>query len=446
MKLSLHSLSFALLSFMVCSCGKDNPQPQPEPEPEPTPAPVIYGKPDGKDVYIPREFKSMDFTSDQSEYCWKHSYATDDIIIFWQKGFGDDLSKAKAYKGHKMTVDLERLATQAQEFYDLYKNDLDFIRTGSKADRYRMMVMLQYDDDGTAYGGSYDDVIGALWVTPLRTQDTRLNAIAHELGHSFQFQLSIDGNTGFGGGGIYEMTSQWMLWQANPNWIDDEKYHWDAFLDQTHLAFLHPDNMYHSPFVLEGWAALHGVTFIADLWRAAKHQNNAVTVYKNFTGLDQGAFCDETFDIYRRLITFDFPRVKEICARYANQHKGKLNAKDADGWRRINKAQEPQQYGYNGIKLTPLKAGQTATLEFQGLSDHSAAGWRYGFVAVDKDGIAHYSEMGAEKEGTISYTAGTDEKYLWLVVMGAPTAHQSLNDSQASSYRSYPYQVRLTIQ
>lgn len=49
------------------------------------------------------------------------------------------------------------------------------------------------------------------------------------------------------------MTSQWMLWQVNPEWITDEKYHWDAFMKLTHKAYLHLENIYHSPYVLEYW-------------------------------------------------------------------------------------------------------------------------------------------------------------------------------------------------
>ena len=73
------------------------------------------------------------------------------------------------------------------------------------------MVMVNYSLEGTAYGGTYDDFIGALWVTPNRIQDQKLNCLAHELGHSFQLQIMAD-KTGeaWGGSGFFEMTSQWM--------------------------------------------------------------------------------------------------------------------------------------------------------------------------------------------------------------------------------------------
>ena len=175
-----------------------------------------------KGVYIPKDLQGMDLNDTESEYCYERSVSTADLIVFWEKGFGPDVSKAPDYKGHKMTADLDNLLTQSQYFYDFFKDTLHFITPGSAADSLKMMIMLRYDDEGTAYGGDYDERIGALWVTPLRTQDKRMNCIAHELGHSFQSQLAIDNNSGFGGGGIYEMTSQWMLWQVNPLWVEDE--------------------------------------------------------------------------------------------------------------------------------------------------------------------------------------------------------------------------------
>ena len=56
-----------------------------------------------------------------------------------------------------------------------------------------MMVMINYSLEGTAYGGDYDQQIGALWAAPNRIQDEKLNCVAHELGHSFQAQISCDG-------------------------------------------------------------------------------------------------------------------------------------------------------------------------------------------------------------------------------------------------------------
>ena len=126
---------------------------------------------------------------------------TPNVVCFWEKGFGDDLSKAPDLNGQKMTVDLDNLLSRVEYFYNVYRDMMGFLQPGSKADRYRMMVMINYSLEGTAYGGSYDGTIGALWVAPNRIQDNTLNCIAHELGHCFQIQISSDGKSqGMGGG------------------------------------------------------------------------------------------------------------------------------------------------------------------------------------------------------------------------------------------------------
>lgn len=107
-----------------------------------------------------------------------------------------------------MKFDLGNLQNQVERFYHFFRDTLKFSLPGSNCDRYKMMVMVNYSLDGTAYGGTYDDFIGALWVTPNRIQNKKLNCPAHELGHSFQLQIMAD-KTGesWGGSGFFEMTS-----------------------------------------------------------------------------------------------------------------------------------------------------------------------------------------------------------------------------------------------
>ncbi|MCH5238506.1 MAG: hypothetical protein J1E95_12060, partial [Muribaculaceae bacterium] len=239
-----------------------------------------------KAIYKPKPQAAHDSSDadDEVEFGWNVSkwdpsrmVATDNIVLFWAPGFGSNISTAPDYiqvreNGdtirHNMKVDLANLLDKLESFYSFFYNDLAFVKPGTKADKYKMMVMLDYSLEGTAFGGAYDDVIGALWIAPNRVQDENLNCIAHELGHSFQTQISCDNEgAGWGGAGFYEMASQWMLWQVNPEWQRDERFHLDAFSDLTHKAFLHIDNIYHSPYVLELWGEKHGRPIIAELFR-----------------------------------------------------------------------------------------------------------------------------------------------------------------------------------
>ena len=386
--------------------------------------------PGGKAILIPEELSGYDWNDPESEYSYDRMACTDDIAVFWQKGFGKDLSAAPDLEGNPMTVDLDRILRKTQSFYDFFKDSLKFIKEGSKADTFRMMVMLNYSLEGTAYGGDYDSKIGALWVTPNRLQDEKLNCIAHELGHSFQAQLVIDNGSRTGEGAIYEMTSQWMLWQVNPDWMTDENYHWKDFMQQTHLAFMHFANIYHSPYVLEYWSEKHGLEFMGNLWREFRPDEDVVATYKRITGIGQEEFNDEMFDAARRFMTYDLPRVKEYAKPYANRHTTVMDAK-AGGWYAINREKIPQNYGYNGIELAVPQPGTTVTVDFEGLVGdvpdihRGNAGWKYGFVGVPENGDPIYGEAASDVKGRIAFTAPEEPlSHLWLVVLGAPKEHE----------------------
>jgi len=397
--------------------------------PEKAPAVAL---PKGKKIYVQKDWESMDLNDPNSEWSYHRMYCTPNIAIFWQKGFGDDPAKAPKADGNDMTWNLPNLAEKLEKFYKVFSEDMKFTLKGSNAEKYRMNCYVNYDyKDQTAYGGSVDDVIGGLWVTPGRIQNEDLNVLAHELGHSFEFMVMCDGTgDAWGGSGFYEMTSQWMLWQVNPNWQTSEKYHWEAWNTLTHKAFLSMANIYHSPYVIEYWSTKHGITSIADLYRAGKVGEDPVITYKRMYGMDQKAFNDEMFDACRHFVNWDFDRVWKESRPYANKNVTSLTPL-SDGWMRVAASNCPENYGFNAVAMPVPANGETVTVDFRGeagIDGYNAvntdkAGWRYGFVAVGKDGKSVYGPMNSEKSATIAYTADRDLSYLWLVVMGAPTEH-----------------------
>lgn len=409
--------------------------------------------PPGKALYIPKDLQTMDLQDPESRWSYHRMDYTDNFAIFWEKDFGNDLSSPPSLEGRPMNVNLPNLKEKLERFYRFFRDSLEFSKSGSLCDTYRMMVMINYSLEGTAYGGDYDGVIGTLWVAPNRIQDDKLNCIAHELGHSFQSQISCDGQgEAWGGCGFFEMTSQWMLWQVNPDWVHDEKYHWDAFMKLTHKAYLHLENIYHSPYVLEYWGMKRGLPLIAELYRQGKKGEDPVITYKRLTGLDQSGFCDEMFDACRHFIQWDFPRVWKEMRPYANQYTTRLNALP-EGWYRIASENCPENYGFNAIPLALPQTNRPVTVEFAGEPDaegyHVAykeqAGWRYGLVAITDEGKSIYGEMQASATGTLRFCPpeNVSLSHLWLVVMGAPTEHR-MNPQPDEKDAQWPYCIRVS--
>ena len=395
---------------------------------------LVYAQ---KKLYIPKDLQDMNLKADTSKWSLNRSIETDDLIFMWERGFGNDVSNPPQLKGHDMSFNLLNLRDRIQTFYHFFRDTLGFVTPNyqSKADHYKMIVMVNYSLDGTAYGGTYDNFIGALWVAPNRIQDTKMNCMAHELGHSFQAQIMADSiGQCWGGTGFFEMASQWMLWQVNPDWITDENYHFEAFKTLTHKAFLHMDNIYHSPYVLQWWSDLHGRQFIAELFRQGVIGEDPVMTYKRMNGLSQSAFCDEIFRGYQHLVNFDFTHAYKETRQYAATFNTELET-CSNGWLRPKSL--PEGYGFNAIKLDD-RVNLNSPIFHLHLRGNQL---RYGFVGITTNGESIYSDVNAT-----SFTSnGQPLKHLYLIIMGAPEHHADvMTHGNTPEYKQYPYEFQIT--
>jgi len=404
-----------------------------------------------KKIFVPEDLQGMDLMCDTSRWSYARSAQTEDLVFFWEKGFGFDYQNPPALEGKPMRFDLDNLKRRVQSFYRFFRDTLKFSLPGSKADRYKMMVMVNYSLDGTAYGGTYDNFIGALWVAPNRIQDKKLNCLAHELGHSFQLQIPADSvGDAWGGTGFFEMTSQWMLWQVNPDWVKDEQYHFDAFRNLTHKAYLHMTNIYHSPYVIEWWAEQRGRTTIAELYRQGRKGEDPVMTYKRMWKLTQPQFCDEMFRGYQHLVDFDFTHARPETRPYACTFSTPLDTLKG-GWLRPKADRTVENYGFNAIRLSVPQPGKKVSVQFRGLSVDRNAGWRYGFVGVTQDDRCIYGDAKSARKGLLTFQAPADTplRALYLVVMGAPQEHRMNpmpnweKPEKSPKDASYPYEIRV---
>ena len=391
-----------------------------------------------KKIYIPEDLRKMDLQADTSQWSFKRSIETDDLILMWDRGFGSDTSNPPMLEGKPMSFNLTILRDRVQEFYHFFRDTLAFTQPGSKADKYKMMVMVNYSLDGTAYGGTYDNFIGALWVAPNRIQDTKMNCMAHELGHSFQLQIPADSvGDAWGGSGFFEMTSQWMLWQVNPDWLTDENYHFEAFKKLTHKAYLHLDNIYHSPFVIQWWSDLHGRKSIAELYRQGRIGEDPVMTYKRMYNMSQKQFCDEMFRGYQHLVNFDFNHARKETRKYACTFDTEL-----EGGQWLRPKNYPEEYGFNAIKLDDKVNLNARKFRLNLQGDNL----RYGFVGITTDGQSVYSDVNATE---FVVPKSKRLSHLYLIVMGAPLQHYHIPMPTDENYKNpqklleFPYSFRI---
>lgn len=410
-----------------------------------------------KELYIPETVNRVpagnDYSDPASDYSFSRMVEGPNVALFWHREYGevpmDNADPRRTFNPYRMLEETER-------YYRYYVDELEYVRKGqSISDKRKLLMYVFGGEGGTAFGGGSEDV-GIFWTPAVRVNREPYGVIAHELAHSFQFMSRIDAGTG-ARGGIGEMAAQYSLWQVLPGWQTFENYHLENFMGKTHYAFMHGTNIYHSPYVIEYWSNTHGLKFWGNLNRDTRPGEDVVTTYKRMLGMSQSAFNDEMFDAVRRFITWDMPRIQESARPYRNQHTSELTAADG-GWHVIAPTRAPQNYGYNGIRLSVPAAGTRVQLEFAGMpgaAGYSAknvelAGWRYGFVAYKSDESRVYSDVWNDAQATVSFTVPEGTEYLWLVVMGAPETHFPVvggrggRGGAAPAEEAWPYRIRLT--
>lgn len=406
---------------------------------------------DGK-LYIPQEFRGNNFYSEESTWCFQRSAHSDHIIVFWETGFGTDPS---AVEEESMRVDIADLLEQGEHFFLFYRDTMQFVTAGaSNTDNYRMMIMLYYTTDWICTGSGYDDVIGALWISPATVHPVGATA-AHELGHSFQYQVYCDlgGSSGFryafgNGNGFWEQTSEFQSWQLFPSYYGDLP----TYFNGNSRHFHHEHIRYQSYYFMEYWKEKHGIELIGKIWKQC-NGDDPLQTYMRLTGIGQEELNDQYFEHACKNIIYDYPLGSS--RRQALKNAGLSNnvsyrfhdTMEQDGeYYQIVDSIAPEAYGYNAVQLKVPAAGTTVTALLEGMVDDqwaSLAGWRFGFVGVIDSDTAVYGKMKNEEGQTASFTPDTQLEELWLVVSGAPITHRMHAwDEDDTNDESFPYKIK----
>lgn len=414
-------------------------------------------------IYIPQELQSNDFFDSNSTWYYGRSRQSNHFIVFWGADYGtydpnsDDIPEA--YR-----VDIDDLLDKAEGFYDLNINQLKFAETGvgqSNLDDYKMMIFLYYQDDWLATGSGYDNVIGALWVSPNTCQPVG-STIAHEIGHSFQYQVYCDlGGTsgfryGFGGNGgntFWEQTAQWQAYQSYPEEAFSSYHFTDVYTVNYNRHVCHEWYRYASYFIHYYWTDKHGLDMVGKIWREAESPEDPIEAYMRITDITDEELNDEIYDAASKFVTWDLDAIRDIGADYIGKQAYSATQQD-DGSYMVDYDYCPGTTGYNVIRLNVPDAGTVISTDFTGLvnesgyntvDDPTRAGWRYGYVALQEDGTRVYGDMNEGTTNTITFTTPSNCSKLWMVVTGAPSTYEAHPwDEDETNDDQWPYKVKFT--
>lgn len=433
------SIAFVVLLLSATACEKDNDSTEPE---------VVE-----RGIYVPKEF--ADPNNSGNTWSYARSQQSEHFIVFWGAGYStrhpSSTDVPELYR-----VDIDQLLSNVEEYYDLNVNKLKFAEVGSgksNLDKYKMIILLYYTTDFVGAGYGFDDVIGAIWLSPnpIRAGGS---VIAHEIGHSFQYQVYCDlkGTAGFrqnlpgsSMNAFWEQTAQWQAFQSYPK----EAFSTGQFRVYTqnyHKHILHETQRYASYFIHYYWADKHGLDMIARIWREAQQSEDPVQAYMRLTNITVEQLNDEIYDGAKKFVTWDLDAIRTNGADYIGKHTYGFTA-EADGFYRVSYDKCPQTTGYNVLPLALPAAGTEVTVDFKGVPntsgfntvDATTAGWRYGYVALLNNGTRVYGDMAKGTQNNVSFTVPENCSKLWFVVTGAPTAYIS-----TGSEGQYLYEVKFT--
>ena len=436
------------------------------------------------EYYKPKEF-GFDMNNESSKWSFARSKESKHFIVLWEAGFGADPGASSVSATYR--VDVDDLLNKAEIFYETNIQKLKFANTGSgtsNLDKYKMQIYLHYTTEWMAYGGGYDDVIGALWISPNTCMPVG-STIAHEIGHSFQYQVyadklaqgaSNDFTQGFrygyegsnGGCSFWEQCAQWQSFQDYPTELFG--YHVSVWESNYHRSFEHEWMRYASYWLQYYWSQKHGIETVAEVWKQSVKPEDALSTYMRvFCNNNVETLYEEMYEYASHMVTYDLDVVRNYRTSTVGGYTTKLYDAE-DGYYQVAYASCPGTTGFNVIPLT-AQAGATIKANFVGLNPgdalaaddpgvmidgdgkevgskstyntHSVSpGWRYGFVAV-VNGTAQYAPMNKNASGEVSYTVPEGATNTFFVVMGAPTQYviHGWNEKESDDAQ-WPYKVK----
>ena len=420
-------------------------------------------------IYIPREDRNTGYLNGDANYFFGRSTQSEHFILFWSKEYGDESPDEASRFYH---VDTKAALSFLEECYKTYTGKLAFAELGvekSYLDKYKMMVYLTHESKWRAEGFGKDDVVGCFWVNPQAANS--LFTIAHEIGHSFQYQVYCDQlfqgmpnnykrawrwDSGKGQG-FWEQTSQWMATVMRPEEVLTDWQFLDTFHTNAHRHILHEDMRYGSYFIHHYWADKRGWDTVGKVWRSASSPDDAIMAYQHLYGLSLDELNEELFDYARKTVTWDFSISREVASTYLNKVTCRKVGED-DGWHRIHPKSCPEATGFNIWRLTGWTAGENVEVSFEGLPNFSQdyygcdadySGWTIGFVALSEDGSTRYYSPSAfaatnsELKASLSWEVPEGSKYVWAVVSATPTKYYPhVWDEDNTNDNQWPYRVK----
>lgn len=459
---------------------------------------LVVGDP-GRILWKPTTSDSQynnDYMVTTNRWTLERSRESEHFVVFWDKTFGPDPNVKASTNQSGLTVDVDDMLQKMEQFYRTNVETLAMCETGggrSQLDKYKMAVYLIDQSEWLATGSGNDNRIGTLWVNPSTCQPVG-STIAHEIGHSFQYQTYCDNilrgrpndfHSGFrygypnsnGGCGFWEQCAQWQSFQDYPKEAITT-YDFTVWIKNCHRHFEHEWQRYASYWEQYYWMEQHGATTLGHIWNESRYPEDANQAYMRlYLGGSYDSLRTDLFRYAQHTVTFDYTPIRPYVGSAYDRYRTTLYNVE-DGWQQVGYGQCPQPTGFNVIPLS-AQAGDTVRVTLRALAEGSPLpqgdqgkevdgdgktvgeahttynkvdlagheGLAFGFVTLLTGGGRAYSPLtlattSADAQATLVLPAGA--RRAWLVVQGSPDRYyQCPWDEKESTDRQLPYRVKI---
>ncbi|MBQ4525096.1 MAG: hypothetical protein IJA00_03335 [Bacteroidaceae bacterium] len=401
-----------------------------------------------------------------SQWSNERSMQSKHWVLYWEAGYGTSAPAS-----------VESILNTADEVFEFYADSLKFITINqrkSKTDTYKMIIRLRYTDEWEASGSGIDNVIGLLTLSRWAYTSRGGQTVAHEIGHCFQYQTHCDNgdqdgwmyNWGTGNYNVFwEMCAQWQAYKFYPAMQFDNEWLTNT-LNGLHKHPLAVDLRYNNYFIQDYFCHKHGMDIIGRLWNESRKPEDPLQAYMRLTmdaGLSKAEkleqLNDEMWEYGARMTTFDMDPIRTQGAGTIGKRSATKMTKDVLGFWSPTAADCIENFGHNAIRLNiNPTTSKTVYAEFVGEAGKNGytayntdkAGWRIGFVALQRDGTRVYGDIATatydNPECTIAFEYPANCSHLWLVVSGAPTDYWTRDwidwDGVEGNKEQWPYKVK----
>ncbi|MBQ6800900.1 MAG: hypothetical protein IJP08_07335 [Bacteroidaceae bacterium] len=401
-----------------------------------------------------------------SQWSSERSMQSKHWVLYWEAGYGTSTPAS-----------VESILNTADQVFEHYANELKFITINqrkSKTDTYKMIIRLRYTDEWEASGSGIDNVIGLLTLSRWAYTSRGGQTVAHEIGHCFQYQTHCDNgdwngwmyNWGAGNYNVFwEMCAQWQAYKYYPAMQFDNEWLTNT-LNGLHKHPLAVDLRYNNYFIQDYFCHKHGIDIIGRLWNESRSPEDPLQAYMRLTmdaslskteKLEQ--LNDEMWEYGARMTTFDMDPIRTQGAGTIGKRNQTKLTKDIFGFWSPTAADCIENFGNNAIRLNANPTtSKTVYAEFVGEAGKDGytayntdkAGWRIGFVALQRDGTRVYGDIATatydNPECTIAFEYPANCSHLWFVVSGAPTDYWTRDwidwDGLQGDKEQWPYKVK----